>query len=90
MLRLRLSKDAARFLDKLPAKHARQIAEKIAALQADPTLSTEDVKGHPPFRRLKSGEYRIIHFIEDDTLYVTLIGKRNNDDIYKQIARFRR
>ena len=86
MLRLKLSKEAARFLEKIPAKHVRQIAERIAALQADPTVPTEDLKNHPPFRRLKSGEYRIIHFIEDGTLYITLIGKRNDDDIYKQIA----
>ena len=91
MLKLRLSKEADRFLQKIPAKHSKQIAERILALQGDPSmLPTEDLKGYPPFRRLKSGEYRVIYFIADETLHVTLIGKRNDDEIYKQIERMRR
>ena len=91
MLKVRLSKQADRFLQKIPAKHGKQIAERIQTLCNDPaSLPTEDLKGHPPFRRLKSGEYRVIYFIEGETLSITLIGKRNDDGIYKQIARFKR
>ena len=91
MRSLKLSKDAARFLQKIPTKHGKQIAGRILALQADPEgLPTEELKGHPPFRRLKSGEYRVIYFIDGETLHITLIGKRNDDAIYKQIARFRK
>ena len=91
MLKLRLSKEADRFLQKIPAKHGKQIAERILALQGDPSaLPTEDLKGYPPFRRLKSGEYRVIYFITDDTLHVTLVGKRNDDEIYRQIKRMQR
>jgi mRNA interferase RelE/StbE len=47
----------------------------------------EDIKGLPPFRRLKSGEYRIVFYIEGEELHITLIGKRNDDDIYKKLKR---
>ncbi len=91
MLSLDVSKDAAKFLQKMPAKHARQVAERITMLRQSPhALPTEDLKGYAPFRRLKSGEYRIVYFIEHETLFVTLIGKRNDDDIYKQLAKLKR
>ena len=91
MIKLRLSKEADRFLRKIPAKHGKQIALRIQALQENPSATpTEDVKGYPPFRRLKSGEYRVIYFIADGTLNVTLIGKRNDNEIYRQIKRMRR
>jgi mRNA interferase RelE/StbE len=91
MLKLKLSKEADRFLQKIPAKYGKQIAERILALQENSSsLPTEDVKGYPPFRRLKSGEYRVIYFVADKTLNVALIGKRNDDEIYRQIERMRR
>jgi mRNA interferase RelE/StbE len=91
MLKLDFSRSAAKFLQKMPAKHARQVAERITALRQMPNvLPTEDVKGYAPFRRLKSGEYRIVYVIEGETLFVTLVGKRNDDDIYKQLAKLKR
>jgi mRNA interferase RelE/StbE len=36
---------------------------------------------------MKSGEYRIVYYFEKDTIFVALIGKRNDDDIYKQLQR---
>jgi mRNA interferase RelE/StbE len=91
MLKLDFSRSAAKFLQKMPAKHVRQVAERIAALQQSPSeVLTEDLKGYAPFRKLKSGEYRVVYFIENDTLFVTLVGKRNDDDIYKQLAKLKR
>ena len=55
-------------------------------------VPSEELKGYAPFRRLKSGEYRVIFFIDaaTGTLHIPVIGKRNDDDIYKHIARMRR
>jgi mRNA interferase RelE/StbE len=91
MLRPILSKQAGKFLEAIPIKHARQIVGKIDALCTDyEATPTEELKGFAPFRRLKSGEYRIVFLVEGDQMQITLIGKRNDDDIYKQIARFMR
>ena len=38
-------------------------------------------------RRLKSGEFRIIFALEGAVVQVRLTGKRNDDEIYKALAR---
>jgi len=88
MARIELSKQAASFLSDLPAKQARQIADKIRALATDlAALPSEGLKGYAPMRRLKAGEFRIIFVVEPDVVQVRLIGKRNDDDIYKALER---
>ena len=83
-----LSKPAAGFLVSLPAKQARQIAEKIQLLANDPeVLPNEALKGYAPMRRLRAGECRIIYTVDEQTLKVRLIGNRNDDDIYKALER---
>lgn len=72
---------------KLPPKHRRQIAEKILALQNDPLPhDSEHLKGFH-FRRADVGEYRIIYRIEEPLLKVYIVGKRNDDEVYKQLRR---
>ncbi len=38
-------------------------------------------------RRLKSEEFRIIFALEGDVVQVRLIGKRNDNEIYKALER---
>ena len=91
MLKINLSKDAERFLRKVPGKHAKQIALRLQELMTGPdAVSTIELKGYAPYRRAKSGEYRIIFFVADDTLHVPLIGKRNDDEVYQLLRRFLR
>ncbi len=39
------------------------------------------------FRRADIGEYRIVYRVEGDTLYLTVIGKRNDSSVYRIVAR---
>ena len=88
MRRIDFSRQAAAFLEGLPAKQGRQIAEKLQMLMNDPTaLPSEQLKGYAPLRRLRAGEYRVIYAVVDDTVEVRLIGKRNDDEIYKLLQR---
>ena len=83
-----LSRQAERFLRELPVKQARQIAEKLQALAADPTsLPSEQLRGYAPMRRLKAGEFRFIYAVEGEMIQVRLIGKRNDDEIYRVLGR---
>jgi mRNA interferase RelE/StbE len=83
-----LSRQAERFLRDLPTKQARQIAEKLLALRIDPlSQSSEQLRGYAPMRRLRAGEFRIIFAVCDAVIQVRLIGKRNDDDIYKMLER---
>ena len=91
MLRIDLSDDALEFLRSLPAKHARQIAERLQQLAHDPTsLPVKELKGSVDFFRLSSGEYRVIYRVEADELRVWLIGKRTDDAVYKRFERRKR
>lgn len=91
MLTIKLSKRADKALGKIPAKQAKQIAARIKQLADDPeALPTVELKGYAPWRRAKSGEYRIIYTIDGDILRVALVGKRNDDEIYRLIERFLR
>ena len=91
MLTIKLSKRADKALTKIQTKQAKQIAVRISKLAADPeALPTVELKGYAPWRRAKSGEYRIIYRIDGDVLRVALVGKRNDDEIYRLIERFLR
>ena len=88
MLRIEFSKSAAKDVEKFPAKIQRQIALKIHELRENKTQSdVAYLKGHAPYKRATCGEYRIIFFIKDETVFVDFIGKRNDSDIYKKLKR---
>jgi len=84
-LKLLVSKRAYTFLDKLPPKQFWQVLRKVLALLEDPRPhDTEQLKGYP-FLRNDVAEYRIVHDLQGDTLKLILVGKRNNDEIYKRL-----
>lgn len=75
------------FLDKLPAKQFKQVSKKIFSLMANPEPhDSKKLKGHP-YRRTDIGEYRIIYRLEKDVVKIALIGKRNDSDVYRELAR---
>lgn len=83
-----LAKGVEDFLDSIPRKHARQIVAKIDLLAQDPTqVPTIQLSGFPHLKRAKSGEYRIIFQIIEDVIeiHILWIGKRNDDEVYKNI-----
>ena len=72
-------------MDDLPPKQFRQIMKKVFALLEDPKPhDSEDLRGYP-FLRNDVGEYRIIYDLQGDTLRLILIGKRNDDEVYRQL-----
>lgn len=89
MLSLDLSRQAAKFLQGLPAKHARQIGGKIVALRENPEPPDSSMmKGEASlYRRTDIGEYRVVYRVEDETLRVFVIGKRNDDEVYRLLRR---
>ena len=92
MRTIKLSKRADKALGTIPAKQAKQIASCIKQLAEEPqALPTVELKGYAPWRRAKSGAYRIIYTIDaDHILRIALVGKRNDDEIYRLIERFLR
>jgi len=85
MLTLLISHDAQKFLDILPPKQFRQVVRKVFALLDDPEpADSKPLKGFP-FWRADVGEYRIIYDVQDGVLRLILVGKRNDDEVYRRL-----
>lgn len=82
-----LTKEAAKFLESLDAKQFRQVVRKILSLLNDPLPPDSIQLTGYPYRRADVGEYRIIYRIEERTLKVAVIGKRNDGDVYRRVPR---
>jgi mRNA interferase RelE/StbE len=88
MLEIDIFPNADTFLRSLPPKRAEQILCKIEFLASNPhTPRSKLLEGFAPLRRFRSGDYRIIYLVTETLLSVVLIGKRNDDAIYRQLMR---
>lgn len=88
MLRINVAKRAQKFLLQLPPKHRRQLSSKIFQLRNEPHPNdAKQLTGYPLWWRATAGEYRIIYRVEDDTLFIEIVGKRNDDEVYRQLRR---
>lgn len=86
MLRLAMTKDAYSFVKNLQSKQFKQVLNKILGLLTNPKPpDAELLKGYPNLWKTDIGEYRIIYRFDTDTLSVSLAGKRNDDEIYRQL-----
>ncbi len=88
MLEIRIVDEAQHFMASLPAKHRRQVTAKIFLLAEKPVPPQSKIlEGYAPLRRLRSGDYRIVYFVDHDVLKILLIDKRADDKVYQQVAR---
>lgn len=78
------------FLKGLQPKIAAQIAKKVLVLNVDPLpADSKQLSGYPDYYRVDSGEYRIVYRFkpDEDLVEVILVGKRNDDEVYKRLER---
>jgi mRNA interferase RelE/StbE len=78
------------FLNGLQPKIAAQISKKVLSLNLDPfPADSKKLKGYDKYYRVDSGEYRIVYTYNStaDVIEVILVGKRNDDEIYKKLER---
>lgn len=88
MYKLDLTEAVGKFLQKLPAKRFRQIVTTIFRLKEQPELhNSKHLIGYSEYRRVDIGEYRIIYRVDDGTVKICVIGKRNDSEVYKQFKR---
>lgn len=85
------SKDALDFIRKMQPKQARQILFRILDLCQNPNPPDSKViqglSGN--LRRIDSGEFRIVYRLQGDTLEILVVGKRNDDEVYRELSRKR-
>lgn len=89
MLKLGLYPDVPKFLKTVDRKHAGQICVKLIEFLSNPEPHDSALlKGtNGLLMRADVGEYRIVCRVQDDVLLVPLVGRRNDDEIYKQVRR---
>jgi mRNA interferase RelE/StbE len=78
------------FLNGLQPKIAAQISKKVLSLNLDPfPADSKKLKGYDKYYRVDSGEYRIVYTFNStaDLIEIILVGKRNDDEIYKKLER---
>ena len=78
------------FLNGLQPKIAAQIAKKVLSLNVAPLpADSKQLTGYPGYYRVDSGEYRIVYRFnpDEDLVEVILVGKRNDDEVYKKLER---
>jgi mRNA interferase RelE/StbE len=87
MRRLALEKAVHKDLSTLPAKQYRQVVSAIFDLLRDPRPHySQQLKGSV-YWRIAVGEYRVIYRADEESVYVVVFGKRNDDEIYKALNR---
>lgn len=83
---LRIAKPVVKTLKKLPLKFFKQIMVKVLSLQTEPKpQDCKALKGYPGGYRVDQGEYRILYTIEDETVSIFRIGKRNDSEVYRNL-----
>ena len=83
MLKLDLTNNAANFVTGLEAKQARQVWKNIVSLMKEPRPNDSiDIK--EGYFRADIGEHRIVYRYDDTCLYVSVAGKRNDNEVYRQ------
>jgi mRNA interferase RelE/StbE len=87
MHQIRLHKQAAKFIGTLPPKQQRQIATALISLQQDPRPQDSKKLQGCDYYRVDCGEYRIIYNYDETTVSVYVIGKRNDEDVYRKLER---
>ena len=90
MRKLDFSREALDFLNSLQEKQHRQIVYKLHLLltNARPQDSRK-LKDADEYYRVDSGEYRIVYSIQETILQIFVIGKRNDDDVYRKFKRMK-
>jgi len=83
--KLSLTNDASKFLDRLDAKQFRQVVRRVLALAEDAAPSDSIQMTGSRYHRLDQGEYRIVYFFDKDKVYIVLIGKRNDNEVYDRL-----
>jgi len=82
---LRMTKQALKFVDGIDKKQKQQISNTIISLMSQPTPHDSSVLhgAKNGERRVDVGEYRVIYTYEKEIVSILVIGKRNDDSVYK-------
>lgn len=84
-MKLTITKQALKALEGLDAKQYKQVGKTVFNLlsNSEPHDSKALKGASNGERRIDVGEYRVIYAITADVIEILVIGKRNDDEVYK-------
>ncbi|MBS0621396.1 MAG: type II toxin-antitoxin system RelE/ParE family toxin [Verrucomicrobia bacterium] len=85
MYTVNVAEKVEKYLNKIPKKDKERILEKIASLAHNPRQEgCKKLEGHqsPPLYRIRSGVYRILYNIKDDSLIVLVVEVGHRKEVY--------
>ncbi len=90
-MKLSITKQALKAIAGLDAKQYKQVGSTIFGLfnNTEPHDSKALKGAEHSERRVDVGEYRIIYTASNDVIEILVIGKRNDNDVYKTWERMR-
>jgi mRNA interferase RelE/StbE len=87
-MRLEISRSALDFVLALDAKPFRQVMRKILLLLTTPMPNDAfRLRGYDGYWRADIGEYRIIYQFDETVVSIHTIGRRNDDEVYREFER---
>jgi mRNA interferase RelE/StbE len=74
-------------LRQLDPKVRIDVLTKMRALATDPRpAGAEALQGHPPFLRVRVGDYRIIYAVDDQDQVVTVAMVGHRREVYRRLS----
>ncbi len=81
---IRLRPAARRSLRQLDGPARKAVTELIEALASDPRpQGARALKGHRPYLRARSGDYRVIYAVDDQARMVTVAVVGHRREVYR-------
>jgi mRNA interferase RelE/StbE len=75
-----------RTLRQLDPTVRKDVLAKMRALATDPRPpGTKPLRGHPPWLRVRAGDYRIIYAVDDEARVVTVASVGHRREIYRNL-----
>jgi mRNA interferase RelE/StbE len=85
MYKIDITRAAGQILRALPPTQYSQVVGSILTLRENPApYESKKLLGESRYYRVDFGEYRVIYRFERDTVYVAVIGKKNDDEVFKR------
>jgi len=79
-----VTRSAAKEIEDVPSKDRSRIVARIAALASEPRpVGVEKLSGAEQYR-VRQGNYRILYFIADDVLVVTVVRVGHRREVYRR------
>jgi mRNA interferase RelE/StbE len=87
MLKPDLTNEAMRFLKRRDSKQFLQLLQAITSLCDDPRPNDSISMGNGTHFRKDAGEFRIIYRFDKKTMYIAVVGNRNDSAAYQEFDR---